>query len=308
MSVARTGVLAALLALGCACVQAGSASAASSARPTVALLSVPATVPVGAPPAVSFELRDTSARTIQVEVAIASLALRRAVLVASLGWIRSGAVIAVRWPSRARLQAGQYHVSIHARDARGAALLRTTASSGVVSFTVLSPPPAVPATAPSSVPAPAPANAPTPAQTLTDGAVFPVASPHNFGGPENRFGAPRGNHVHQGQDILAAEGSPVVAPLEGTVEWTSYQAEAAGWYAVEHTDFGIDMMFAHCQAGSLDVSEGERLVPGQQICLVGQTGDATTPHLHFELWVGRWQAQGSEPIDPLPYLEAWERA
>jgi murein DD-endopeptidase MepM/ murein hydrolase activator NlpD len=276
----------------------------------VAALIVPATAPVGAPPAVSFQLRDSSARSIRVDVAIASLATRRAVLVASLGWLRAGAVIAVRWPSRARLSAGTYHVSIHARDSRGAALLRTSASSGVASFTVVPPPPAVPAAAlapPVIAPQPPPAAAPTPAQTLADGAVFPVAAPHNFGGPENRFGAPRGNHVHQGQDILAAEGSPVVAPLGGMVEWTSYQAAGAGWYAVERSDFGVDMMFAHCQAGSLDVTEGARLVPGEQICLVGQTGDATTPHLHFELWIGGWQAPGGEPIDPLPYLEAWER-
>ena len=35
-------------------------------------------------------------------------------------------------------------------------------------------------------------------------AVFPVAGPHNFGGPENRYGAPRAGHIHEGQDILTA--------------------------------------------------------------------------------------------------------
>ncbi len=99
---------------------------------------------------------------------------------------------------------------------------------------------------------------PTPAQTVADGAVFPVAGAHNFGGPENRFGAPRDGYLHQGQDVLTAEGTPVVAPLAGTILTTSYQAAGAGYYAVEHTGVGFDFMFAHCQAGSLAVAAGQR--------------------------------------------------
>jgi murein DD-endopeptidase MepM/ murein hydrolase activator NlpD len=67
-------------------------------------------------------------------------------------------------------------------------------------------------------------------------------------------------------------------------------------------------MFAHCEASSLLVSAGEVVSAGQQLCRVGQTGDATAPHLHFEMWVGGWQAPGGHPIDPLSYLEAWESA
>jgi murein DD-endopeptidase MepM/ murein hydrolase activator NlpD len=47
-------------------------------------------------------------------------------------------------------------------------------------------------------------------------------------------------------------------------------------------------------------------VAGQTVCQAGQTGDATAPHLHFEMWVGGWYAPGGHTIDPLPYLEAWE--
>jgi murein DD-endopeptidase MepM/ murein hydrolase activator NlpD len=148
---------------------------------------------------------------------------------------------------------------------------------------------------------------PTPAQTVADGAVFPVAGPHSFGGPENRFGAPREGHVHEGQDVLAAEGTPVLAPLPGAIESTSFQAGGAGYYVVEHTGFGLDFMFAHCMASSFAVAEGSGVSAGQQLCRAGQTGDATTPHLHLEVWVGGWQAPGGYPIDPLPYLQAWER-
>lgn len=151
-----------------------------------------------------------------------------------------------------------------------------------------------------------PAGVPTPAQTVAEGAVFPIVGMHSFGGAENRFGAPRQDHIHEGQDVLASEGLGVVTPLAGTIITTAYQAGGAGWYAAEHTVDGLDFFYAHCQASSLVVSSGETVKADQAICKVGQTGDATTPHLHFEVWVGGWQAAGGYPIDPLPYLEAWE--
>ena len=162
-------------------------------------------------------------------------------------------------------------------------------------------------------PAPAPlpvseAGVPSPAQTAAEGAVFPVLGPHSFGNAENRFGAPRAGYTHQGQDVLASEGLIVAAPLAGTIITTAYQAGGAGWYAAEHSVDGLDYFYAHCQAGSLAVSTGQAVGAGQAICKIGQTGDATGPHLHFEIWVGGWQAPTGHPIDPLPYLEAWDHA
>jgi murein DD-endopeptidase MepM/ murein hydrolase activator NlpD len=152
------------------------------------------------------------------------------------------------------------------------------------------------------------AGVPSPAQTAGEGAVFPVLGPHSFGDAANRFGAGRVGHIHEGQDVLASEGLTVVAPLAGTIITTAYQAGGAGWYAAEQTVDGLDFFFAHCQAGSLVVSTGDAVQAGQALCNVGQTGDATGPHLHFEVWVGGWQAAGGHPIDPLPYLEEWDHA
>ena len=203
----------------------------------------------------------------------------------------------------ARLGPGSYHVSLTAHVHHSHTLLRRAHSSGVRTLTVIAPakPPRV--APPPSTRTPE-AGVPTPAQLAADGAVFPVAGPHSYGGPESRFGAPRAGYVHQGQDVLTAEGTPVLAPLAGEIVTSGYQAGGAGYYTVLHTRSGFDFMFAHCQAGSLAVSGGVVVARGQQLCLAGQTGDASGPHLHLEMWVGGWRTPGGYPIDPLPYLQA----
>ncbi|HEV2973457.1 MAG TPA: M23 family metallopeptidase [Solirubrobacteraceae bacterium] len=272
------------------------------AHPVVTSFTAPSTAVPGRPPRVTMRIDEPHVETVDVTVAVHDLTTRRAALVARMGWIHTGRTIAVVWPHGATLGAGSYHVSVSAHDHSSHSLTRTAHSSGVATLTVAAPTPSAP---PPAAPA-LEAGVPTPAQTVADGAVFPVAGPHNFGGAENRYGAPRANHIHEGQDILTAEGTPDVAPLAGTISWTSYQASGAGYYAVEHTTIGFDLMFAHCKAGSLAVSAEQAVSPGAEICLAGQTGDATAPHLHFEMWVGGWHAPSGHSIDPLPYLEAWE--
>ena len=286
--------------------------AATPTRPVVAGLNVPKTAVAGRPPRVTLRINEAGVASVYAQVAVSTLSTRTNVVVASLGWVRTGRTIVVAWPAHATLGPGSYEVRVSAHDHRGMALVRGAHSSGVASLTVAprgaaptaSPAPAV--APPPSSPAALEAGVPTPAQTVAGGAVFPVAGPHNFGGPENAFGAPRTGYLHQGQDILTAEGTPVVAPLAGRILTTSYQEGGAGYYAVEETTIGFDFMFAHCQAASLAVSTGQAVAAGQALCRAGQTGDATAPHLDFEIWVGGWQVAPGRPIDPLPYLEAWE--
>jgi murein DD-endopeptidase MepM/ murein hydrolase activator NlpD len=274
---------------------------ASSGRPLVGLLSVPATSLPGRPPAVSLRIDEPGMNAVLVRVTVTDLSTRKPVLVVGLGWVRVGRTVSVHWPSSARLRPGSYHVSLTARDSHSSPLLRRAHSSGVATLTVTAPAEVTPA------PTPPPAGVPTPTQLAAAGAVFPVAGAHNFGGPENRFGAPRNGYTHQGQDILTNEGTPIVAPLAGTISSTGYQAGGAGYYAVEHTGSGFDFFFAHCIAGSLAVGSGDSASAGQELCRAGQTGDATAPHLHFEMWVGGWRTSAGYPIDPLPYLQAIDR-
>jgi murein DD-endopeptidase MepM/ murein hydrolase activator NlpD len=133
--------------------------------------------------------------------------------------------------------------------------------------------------------------------------VFPVQGPYDFGGPDARFGAQRDGHIHQGQDVVAAEGTPIVSPVAGTVSVVDYQAGGAGNYVVVHGS--ADYVFMHLEDGSTVVKAGDAVTPGAPLGKVGATGDADGPHLHFEIWPGGWYAKGSQPIDPLPQLQAW---
>ena len=144
-----------------------------------------------------------------------------------------------------------------------------------------------------------------PAPTAEAGHVFPVAGPYDLGGADSRFGARRTGHRHQGQDIAAAEGTAVVAPHAGSVEFVRYQRDGAGWYVVIDGDGeDRDYVFMHLRRGSITVEPGQRVTAGQAMAQVGTTGSSSGAHLHFEIWVGGWYA-GGDPIDPLPLLQQW---
>jgi murein DD-endopeptidase MepM/ murein hydrolase activator NlpD len=135
--------------------------------------------------------------------------------------------------------------------------------------------------------------------------AFPVKGTFDWGGEGSRFGAKRDGHSHQGQDLAAAEGTPVVAPRGGVVEAVEYQANGAGHYVVlDGDDEDHDYVFMHLRSGSIPVEPGDRVRTGQRIGEVGNTGRSSGAHLHFEIWVGGWYA-GGEPIDPLPLLQDW---
>lgn len=204
----------------------------------------------------------------------------------ALGRIPTGRTVSVPWKGRA-LAAGRYVVRIHAHDRWNRQLRRLARASGKTTLVVRAKPAA---------------SAPTPPAS-TDG-VFPVAGAFTYG---DGFGAARKGYSHQGQDLAAARGTPVVAPMAGTITSTSYQASAAGEYTVMTASDGRSFFFAHCIRHSTAVSAGQPVAAGAAICQVGSTGGSTGPHLHFEIWVNGWRTSAkSHPIDPLPTLKAWD--
>lgn len=136
--------------------------------------------------------------------------------------------------------------------------------------------------------------------------VFPLVGSFSYGGPDARFGAQRDGHTHQGQDLLADEGTPVVAVRSGAISYVGYQASGAGYYVVLDADGeDYDYAFMHLEEGSTRVVIGQHVETGERLGDVGHTGDATANHLHFEVWQGAWFA-GGEAIDPLPFLQQWQ--
>ena len=278
-------VVAALSA--CAALLAPAAAHAAAPRPVASSLTVwPRTVTAGQAPAISLKIVQPGVRSVRARIVVLSQPRQDPVARIDLGAVRTGRRMTAAWPAGAPLPAGRYLVRVHALDPHGRTLLRRAHSSGRLIFTV--------------VPAPA---APAPAA----GAVFPVAGPHMTwpAGSDGSFGAGRPGHLHEGHDIAAAAGTPVVAPVAGTVSVVRYQAGGAGWYVVVDGADGRDYFFAHCTAGSVAVAVGTPVAPGTPLCGVGMTGSATGPHLHFEIWMVGWRVPGGYPIDPLPDLLAW---
>jgi len=136
--------------------------------------------------------------------------------------------------------------------------------------------------------------------------LFPVSGPFTFGGGASGFGARRNGHTHQGQDIAAAQGTPVVAPRAGVLEVVRYQASGAGHYVVlDGAGEDRDYVFMHLAAGSIGVHEGQAVTKGALLGQVGDTGVSSGSHLHFEIWIAGGWYSGGRPIDPLPILLRW---
>jgi murein DD-endopeptidase MepM/ murein hydrolase activator NlpD len=136
-------------------------------------------------------------------------------------------------------------------------------------------------------------------------ALFPVRGSHDYGGAAARFGAQRAGHIHQGQDVMAACGTPLIAARGGVVKANHYQASAGNYIVIDGENTSTDYGYMHLRSPS-PYNVGDRVYTGDQIGVVGETGDATACHLHFEEWSGPGWYSGGSPFDPLPDLKSWD--
>jgi murein DD-endopeptidase MepM/ murein hydrolase activator NlpD len=94
---------------------------------------------------------------------------------------------------------------------------------------------------------------------------------------------PRGNRFHSGVDFEAARGTRVHAAGTGVVVFAGYNAGGYGLLVVLRHTRGVTTWYAHLS--HISVHRGERVLGGAVVGRVGATGDATGPHLHFEVRV-----------------------
>jgi murein DD-endopeptidase MepM/ murein hydrolase activator NlpD len=135
--------------------------------------------------------------------------------------------------------------------------------------------------------------------------TFPIRGRHDYGGAGSRFGVARTGHTHQGQDVFAACGTKLVSVMAGKVQFRGYQGAAGNYVVIDNASSNTDFGYMHLLKPAL-VKPGQTVTAGQLIGYVGESGNARGCHLHFEYWVGGWQG-GGHPIDPLPYLKAWDK-
>jgi murein DD-endopeptidase MepM/ murein hydrolase activator NlpD len=144
--------------------------------------------------------------------------------------------------------------------------------------------------------------APAVKRRLTAGGfAFPV-----YGGADTAddFGGPRQIGPHQGNDIFAEFGAPVVAVTDGTVSKVGTLPISGNrlWLT---TPGGDAFFYAHMSAFSTAAVDGAQVKAGTVLGFVGNTGDAepTPPHLHFEVHPG---GEAQDAVDPHPILLAWQ--
>lgn len=112
----------------------------------------------------------------------------------------------------------------------------------------------------------------------------------------------KSGQYHGAVDFGAAgiNGAPVFAVADGVVYLTRALTTSYGNYIIIAHPNGLYTLYAHGQAGSIAVSEGQTVRQGQQIMRVGSTGNSSGPHLHFEVRVS--PGGYSNRVNPLNYL------
>ena len=106
-------------------------------------------------------------------------------------------------------------------------------------------------------------------------------------------------HYHAGVDIAAAVGTPILAPIDGTVAFVGRKGGYGRTLIIEHKD-GIATLYGH--TSEILVSEGQIIKKGQLVAKVGNSGHSTGPHLHYEV-----RMEGS-PLSPLAWTAKLQNA
>ncbi|MTD56301.1 M23 family metallopeptidase [Amycolatopsis pithecellobii] len=133
------------------------------------------------------------------------------------------------------------------------------------------------------------------AKAAADEAARPKTCLPAHGAFTSGFGA-RWGTTHFGIDIANSIGTPIYAASDGTVIDAGPASGFGLWVRIQLDD-GTIQVYGHMNTFS--VHEGQKVKCGQKIAEIGDRGQATGPHLHFEVW-----QNGTKKIDPRPWLAA----
>jgi len=111
----------------------------------------------------------------------------------------------------------------------------------------------------------------------------------------SRYGR-RGRSRHTGLDIAATKGTIMIAADGGAVVRAGERWGRYGRVVLIEHDGGVKTLYAHLSRSF--VQKGQRVERGQAIAAIGATGNATGPHVHFEVW------KGDRTVDPLLHLRS----
>lgn len=110
----------------------------------------------------------------------------------------------------------------------------------------------------------------------------------------SEFG-PRGGTAHNGIDIANSIGTPIVSAMDGEVVDSGPASGFGMWVRVQHSN-GLITVYGHINESM--VSVGQQVSAGEQIATIGNRGQSTGPHLHFEVH------EGGTKTDPLAWLNS----
>lgn len=129
---------------------------------------------------------------------------------------------------------------------------------------------------------------------------FPVRGRHSYW---DGFGAGRG---HEGTDVGAKCGARLQSARGGRVQYVGYHSAAGHYIVIDGRKTGRDFAYMHLERPPRHEAE-ERVRTGETIGRVGESGNASGCHLHFEMWNEPGWYEGGRAIDSEPHLRRWDR-
>ena len=134
------------------------------------------------------------------------------------------------------------------------------------------------------------------------GPYNPVAAPVDYGTAINTFGG-GGMRSHEGQDMFAPVGTPLVSPAATTVLETGTDGGRGNWAALYDPAADRTYVYMHMEEPAT-VKAGQGLNAGDVVGPLGCTGSCDGAHLHFEIRAGK--DPYGRASDPIPEISKWE--